>query len=243
MRFLSKLWKKEGLADLSKLKVDVHSHLIPGIDDGAATLDHSIGMIMAFADLGYQRLVTTPHVMLEGYVNTPEIILSGLGKVRQAIQELKIPIEIDAAAEYYFDAGLIEKIENKKLLTFGGNHVLFEFSFHQEPHFIDELIFAFKTHGYLPVLAHFERYGYYNSLEKAKELREKGVKIQLNLNSLSGHYGPQVQKQAEQMVKQKIVDLAGSDCHRIEHLQILKKNLSKPMYHQLLDLDLLNYQL
>lgn len=240
---LFSLFEKKHLADLSKLGTDVHSHLIPGIDDGASTMDHSIGMLLAFAELGYKKAITTPHIMAEGYVNSPQTILPGLEHVRAEIEKLKIPIQLEAAAEYYFDEGLMPKIKNKELLTFDGNKVLFEFSFSQEPQYVEELIFTFRTNGYQPVLAHFERYTYYTTIEKAIELREKGVAIQMNLNSLSGHYGPQIQKQAERMVQAKIVDLAGSDCHRIEHLHILKNNLHKKTFHQLLDLDLMNYRL
>jgi tyrosine-protein phosphatase YwqE len=166
-----------------------------------------------------------------------------LEQVRTAIKEQAIAIELNAAAEYYFDEGLFEKIEQKNILTFGENCVLFEFSFLQEPIKEKELIFSFFTNGYQPVLAHYERYAYYQSIHKAEELREMGVKIQMNLNSLSGHYGPKVQKQAELLIKNKLVDLVGSDCHRIEHLHILKQNLHKANFYRLLDLDLMNYRL
>lgn len=242
---LLKKWlgRNKDFAEIGKLGVDIHSHLIPKIDDGAQTMEHAIGMINKFASMGYKKLITTPHVMQEGYTNTSETILQGLEALREEIKAYKIPIEIDAAAEYYFDEGLFEKIKSKELLTFAENHVLFEFSFMSEPQGVDELIFELQTNGYQPVLAHFERYGYYNSIQKAVELREKGVKIQMNLNALAGHYGPMAQKQAEAMVKNKIVDIAGSDCHRIEHLQILERNLNKKYYHQLLDLPLMNYTL
>ena len=237
------LFSKKYSADISRLKVDVHSHLIPGIDDGAQTMDHSLGMINRFVELGYQKLVTTPHVMTDTYNNSPEIILSGLNQVREAIKSAAIDIEIDASAEYYFDEFLIERINKRELLTFGDNHVLFEFSFNQAPSHVDELIFAFQSNGFRPVLAHFERYVYYSGIEKAQELSERGVLIQLNLNSLTGHYGKQAQKQAELLIDRKFVDLAGSDCHRIEHLDILQRHLSKKHMHKLLDLDLLNYKL
>jgi tyrosine-protein phosphatase YwqE len=237
------LFSKKRPADISRLKVDVHSHLIPGIDDGAQTMDHSLGMINRFVELGYQKLVTTPHVMTDTYNNSPEIIFGGLNQLREAIKSSSMDIEIDAAAEYYFDEFLIERINKRELLTFGDNHVLFEFSFNQAPSHVDELIFAFQSNGFRPVLAHFERYVYYSGIEKAQELRERGVLIQLNLNSLTGHYGKQAQKQAELLIDRKFVDLAGSDCHRIEHLDILQRHLSKKHMHKLLDLDLLNYKL
>jgi tyrosine-protein phosphatase YwqE len=181
--------------------------------------------------------------MTDTYNNSPEIILSGLSEVREAIITSSLDIEIEAAAEYYFDEFLIDRIKKQELLTFGENYALFEFSFNQVPSHVDELLFAFQSNGYRPVLAHFERYIYFSGVDKARELRERGVAIQMNLNSLTGHYGKQVQKQAELLVDQQLVDLAGSDCHRIEHLDVLQQHLSKKHLHKLLDLDLLNYKL
>jgi protein-tyrosine phosphatase len=93
-------------------------------------------------------------------------------------------------------------------------------------------------------LAHFERYIYFHGdLDKAREYKEKGALIQLNLNSLSGHYGPDVKRQAERLIDAKLVDFVGTDCHRMDHLMLLEKNLSKPYFHKLMDLNLLNKDL
>lgn len=237
------LFKKKSPIDLSRLGTDVHSHLIPGIDDGAATIEHSLGMINRFVELGYSKLITTPHVMSDYYRNTPGIIGNGLAELKNEVEKAGLKIEIEAAAEYYFDDNLFNKIDDGEILTFGENNVLFEFSFSQEPQRVDDLLFELQIKGYRPVIAHFERYEYYDDIKVAHELREKGVKIQLNLNSLTGHYGPLVKKQAERLIDAKIVDLAGSDCHRIEHLNILSSNLSKSYFHKLLDLELMNYKL
>jgi tyrosine-protein phosphatase YwqE len=228
--------------DLSDLVVDVHSHLIPGIDDGAQTMDQTIGMLLKFHDLGIRRIITTPHIMSDMYNNTPEIILKGLDDVKAVIEKLKIDIEIEAAAEYFFDEFLIEKVKKKELLTFGESHVLFEFSFSTEPLQIADLIFRMKTNGYQPILAHFERYPYYfNQPEKhVEDFKMKGVKLQMNLNSLTGHYGPQVRKQAELMIDKGWVDMVGSDCHRIDHLAILENNLTLNYFHKLKEIPLIN---
>lgn len=231
--------------DLSDIGVDIHSHLIPGIDDGSQSMDQTLGMLLKFKELGIRRLVTTPHVMSDVYKNTPAIILSGLELVQKEIESHNIGIELSAAAEYFYDEFLIEKVKNKELLTFGDNYVLFEFSFSTEPHQIAELIFAMKTHGYQPILAHFERYPYYfdNPEKYVEEFKNKGVKLQLNLNSLTGHYGPKVRKQAELMIDKGWVDLVGSDCHRIEHLTILENNLGLKYFHKLKELTLINRSL
>jgi tyrosine-protein phosphatase YwqE len=110
--------------ELSKLKVDIHSHLIPAIDDGSQSLDQTIAMLQKFEELGYSKVITTPHIMSDTYPNSKETILPGLDLVRNEIAKLGLKIEIDAAAEYYFDETFMQKISNRDLLTFGDNYVL-----------------------------------------------------------------------------------------------------------------------
>lgn len=239
--------KKEVLepVDLSFISVDMHSHLIPGIDDGAATMDDSMVMLAKFESLGYKKVITTPHIMSDYFKNTPDIILNGLESVRNNAKTIGLSIEIDAAAEYYFDDAFMERLKRKdEILTFGDNYVLFEYSFHSKPSYTNELIFELLTQNYQPVLAHFERYMYYlGNIDEAVKLREAGVKIQMNINSLFGHYGPDIQKQARLMVDSGIVDFVGTDCHRIDHLMTLEANRVDPYFHKLSNLNLLNHSL
>lgn len=234
--------QKKEAADLGgKLLVDIHSHLLPGIDDGAPTMDHTIGMLRKFEELGYQKLIFTPHVMSGVYDNTSEIILNKLDEVRKVSQDLGLKLVLEASAEYYFDETLFERIRTKDFLPFHGNHVLFEFSFRNQPSQVEELVFQLKSAGYQPVLAHFERYIYFHSsIEVAKSLRERGCYIQVNLNSFTGHYGPEVKNQAIRLLKAGLIDILGSDCHRIQHLESIEKSLKEPVFHQLLDLQVKN---
>jgi tyrosine-protein phosphatase YwqE len=244
---LSKLFKRKKPLDpieLSNIAVDMHSHLIPGIDDGSKSMDETIAMLAKFQHLGYRKVITTPHIMSDYYRNTPEIILSGLENVREVASKLGLTIEIEAAAEYYFDDHFLNLIKKKELLTFGENHVLVEFDFSSKPMYENEMFFELLTVGYKPVLAHFERYSaFHGKLEKAIEYRSRGVLIQLNLNSLTGHYGPEVKKQAERLIDNGLVDFVGTDCHRMQHLMTLEENLNLPYMHKLLDLELKNRQL
>jgi tyrosine-protein phosphatase YwqE len=247
MSFLNSLFgpkKRKTPFDLATLGVDMHSHLIPGIDDGAPTMDHSIAMLNKFAQLGYRKVITTPHILGEVHPNTPEIILDGLAKVRQEIQELQIPIELEAAAEYYCDETFLPKIKAKKLLSFGHNYVLMEFSMLNPSQYEAQALFELQVAGYTPVLAHFERYPYYHgNFEKVRELRERNIKIQINLGSLSGHYGSGVKKMAEELIKKGLVDFLGSDCHRMEHLLLLENHLDLTIFNDIEKLQLLNQQL
>lgn len=230
--------KKRAFApqDLGQLHTDVHSHLIPGIDDGAKSLDESIRLIQGLQSLGYKKLITTPHVMSDYYKNDKEKILSGLARVREALKLHKIDIELDAAAEYYLDEDFAELIKKRELLTFGKNMVLFELSFFEEPKILDQVIFDLQLEGYKPVLAHPERYPFYHrSMDKYQNLIDKGVLFQLNLGSISGNYGPDVMKVAEKMVDKGWVSLLGSDTHHMMHIQLFHTLKTNPILHRLLN--------
>lgn len=237
MSLLKNIFKKEPKLppiSFSAFGVDIHSHLIPGIDDGAADMEASVIMIKKFKELGFKKIVTTPHTMCDYYKNTPEIILGGLEKVREELKSRNIDIEIEAASEYNLDDGLSELIEKKQVLTMGDNYVLFELPFMSEPPNFQEIVFQFQTNGYKPILAHPERYTYwYDDFEKYEELRAKGILLQLNLLSLTGHYSPQTKKVAEKMVDANLIDAVGTDCHRIEHLYLLEKFATNKYFHKL----------
>ena len=234
MSFLSAIFGESSItktpADLSVLKCDIHSHFIPGIDDGAQAMDDSIALIKSFHELGYKKVITTPHILTDGYPNTPEIILGGLEKVRVALKNENIPVQIEAAAEYYIDFDFGRKLKQEKLLTFGKNYLLFEISYVNPPDNLDHIIFKLLTGGYRPVLAHPERYPFWaNDIEKYEQLKEKGVLLQLNINSLTGYYSKGVQRTAEQLIEKDMIDFLGSDCHHSGHVSFIK---TKAVYHK-----------
>jgi len=231
MRFFSKIFgseEKQSFNDYSFLKTDMHSHLIPGIDDGAKTLEDSINLIKGFVNLGYTKLITTPHVMGDFYKNTSETILNGLEIVRNEIKKQNIPIEIDAAAEYYLDDIFEQKLKNEKLLTFGDNYLLFEVSYINEPSGLLDSIFEIQMKGYKPVLAHPERYPYFfNRNGIFEEIIARGALLQVNINSLSGHYGPGAVKTAEILLSKNMVTFLGSDCHHAGHQNLMREVLKE----------------
>jgi protein-tyrosine phosphatase len=234
-RMLGKTEQTLPPADLSLVGTDMHSHFIPGIDDGAQNMDESLALLRAMQDLGYRRVITTPHVYTDLYPNTAERILEGLEAVREAIRREGLEIEIDAAAEYYLDEHFEKLIEQKQLLTFGKNYVLFELGFMQEPPNLSRAIFNMILQGYKPVLAHPERYDYWHGkLSKYEELADRDVLIQLNVNCLTGHYGQQVKETADALVDAGLVHFIGSDCHHPGHIQMLTAVRSNPRVHRLI---------
>ncbi|MCA6364578.1 MAG: capsular biosynthesis protein [Bacteroidetes bacterium] len=243
MNFFSRIFSKPDpviAADLSIVGVDMHSHFIPGIDDGAKTMEDTLQMLRGMQEFGYRKVITTPHIMSDFFRNTPEIILGGLEHVRKAAAADGLSLEIDAAAEYYDDFDLDKKLDQEKLLTFGGNYLLFEVSYLNEPQNINSLIFRFITNGYKPVLAHPERYPFwYRRLDVFEEMKEKGVLLQLNINSLTGHYSPDAKKVAEHLIDKNMVDFLGSDCHHAGHQQLMQRAVRTKALHKLLGSGLL----
>lgn len=248
LKSLKSLFKSEPekvLPDLSAIGVDMHSHLIPGIDDGAKTLEDSVELIRFMHQLGYSKLITTPHIMSDYFRNTPEIILEGLDSVRAALKENNIPVEIEAAAEYYIDDGFVQKLEEEKLLTIGkNNYLLVEVSYINPPDNVKDVMFRAQMLGYKPILAHPERYPFwYRTFEEYQSFRDMGVLLQINLNSVSGYYGPDAKRIAEKLIDNNMVDLVGSDLHHMKHAASLERVLYEKYLPKLLDLYLLNKDL
>jgi protein-tyrosine phosphatase len=217
--------KKDTITNVySLLRADMHSHLLPGIDDGSPDMDTSLELIRGMAALGYEKLITTPHIMWDIYQNTAALIGEKLETLRaRAVQE-GIGIDIHAAAEYFIDDHLGEMVERKeRLLSFGQNHVLVEFSMASRPLDWKKTLFDMQIQGYQPVIAHPERYSY---LEQDKsfyqELRDTGCLFQLNILSLCGYYGKNVLDLARYLIKKDFYDLLGSDLHNVRHLSILR---------------------
>ena len=208
----------------SLLNADMHSHLLPGIDDGSPDMETSIELIKGMKELGFKKLITTPHILWDMYKNTSTIILEKLDEVKNKLKEEQIDIDIQAAAEYFIDDHLGELLERKEpLLSFGNKMVLVEFSMASPPFDLKKTLFEMQIQGYQPVLAHPERYIYleYNK-NFYNELKDAGYLFQMNLLSLTGYYGRAVMNLARYLSKNQYYDLIGTDLHYFGHLNALK---------------------
>ncbi|QRQ99475.1 tyrosine-protein phosphatase [Dyadobacter sandarakinus] len=219
--------KKEKEADLSQLGIDIHSHIIPGIDDGVETIEEAVAMVQKMQALGYQRIVTTPHVMWDCYKNTPEIILSGLQDVREAALAAGLTIQIDAAAEYFIDEHFMELLNTQQqFLTLPGNRLLVELPYSTPLMNTSETLFSIIAQGYQPVLAHPERYTYFHADPSVyKKLADQGCELQVNILSLTTHYGENVHKMAEWLLKNELISYIGTDAHKIQHLELIHRSI------------------
>jgi len=215
-----------GIRMAEKLRVDLHSHLLPGIDDGAKTMEESLTLVRKMAALGFEKLILTPHVMIDAYPNSRETILEKLLLLREAVSREEIPIQLEASAEYYLDEGFPGLLEREEILPIAGKYLLFETSYMAKPHALPELIYAIKIHGYIPLMAHPERYRYVRDLEREYgALREQEVLFQLDSNSLGGFYGKDARRKADFLLQRGWIDFLGSDTHRMRHLEQLESVL------------------
>jgi protein-tyrosine phosphatase len=233
-------------ADLSVLGTDMHSHLLPGIDDGSPDIPTSLSLIKGMMELGYTKLITTPHVLADMYDNTSSIIFDKLQLLRDAVKKEGLSIEINAAAEYFLDDRVHKMIQNNEpLLPVSAKMILVEFSMAYPSHSLKDILFDMQMQGYQPIIAHPERYIY---LERTKdfydELKDIGCLFQVNLLSLIGHYGKTQLELAQYLSKRGFYDLAGTDLHHARHLDSLSHRELGIQLRKLMDTNkLINSQL
>ena len=230
--------------DLSSFYLDMHSHLIPGVDDGAPDVASAVALVKNLQDLGIQKVITTPHVMADLYPNTSEGLQDGLQQLKEGLKAENIEIEVEVAAEYLIDEAFGEKIEQEALLTLPGNRVLVEMSFVAEAPNLHNYLFQLQAKGYRPIMAHPERYLYYRgNLKEYERLKDYGCEFQLNLLSCTDYYGKAVKDIAKKLLKAELYDFIGTDLHRQEHLDYLNTHWKDRFLQQVLDTEFKNKKL
>ncbi len=225
----SKLFKKETFLNYESLAADMHSHFIPGVDDGSSSFDESVAMMQGLTELGFKKFITTPHIQPELFPNTEDIILQHLDNFQNELEKRKLNIEIQAAAEYYVDENFLNGLGAKtKFLTFGQNYILIEVSMVSRFKDLEKVIFELMLKGYKVILAHAERYPYMfenGKLDYYESLRDKEIFLQVNLRSFTGNYG-EIQKRIARMLAEKnMVDFLGTDLHKPIQLKIIEDAL------------------
>ncbi|KIA93836.1 histidinol phosphatase [Pedobacter kyungheensis] len=224
--------RKNKITDISWLGVDMHSHILPGIDDGSPDVATSIRFVKSLQELGFDQLIATPHIFKELYPNTPKTIGDAKALLQSEMTKQNITLKLGAAAEYMVDQDFTL---NQPLCKLDHKHVLIEMSYLNESPEISKTIFDIEIAGYQPILAHPERYTFYfKDQNRLKRFKEKGCLMQLNLLSVVGYYGKEVKQLAEILIKEKMYDLAGTDLHHDKHLITLTNAVESGKLYELI---------
>lgn len=206
--------------------IDIHSHLLPGIDDGAKNLDDSLRLIKALQGFGAKQFVTTPHIIQYFYDNDFQSIKSTEKVFHKNLEQNNISIPVRAAAEYMMDESFVKLFQSSALLTLKDNYVLVEMSYLNPPIQLYSIIFELQVAGYIPILAHPERYTFYhNNLDEYKKLINSGCLFQLNLLSVVGYYGAGIARIADYLLKNGMYNFVGSDVHHDNHIAAFEKKI------------------
>lgn len=222
-------------ADISFIKTDMHSHLLPGIDDGVPQKEQSIQFMQALMQLGYTSFICTPHILHTVHNNSKSTILPALQTVQTTINAAGLDIKVSAAAEYMVDEYVEQELKKTEEVLHFNKNVLIEMSYAAPSPNIEEVLFNLKLNGWQPVLAHPERYNYFHDKWTSYErLIDMGCEFQLNLLSLSDYYGPSVKAMAEKLIKKQMVHWLGTDLHHQKHLRAIQLLLTEKRFYDLL---------
>lgn len=199
--------------------VDIHSHLLPGIDDGAKNIEDTKSLTKQMKAIGFENIITTPHIITNVWDNTEESIREKHRETTANVAFKKSVKTFECAAEYMMDAELVKKLATEKLLTLKDNYILVEMSYLSPPIQLYDIIFELQVAGYKPVLAHPERYLFYhNNIKEYDKLKKTGCSFQLNLLSTVGYYGESVTQMANTLLGKGLIDFVGSDIHHQKHI-------------------------
>lgn len=217
--------KKIFLVDLLEGFIDIHNHILPGIDDGAKTVEDSFEMIDALNKLGFEGLIHTPHIMPGVHPNTPDTIANAEKNLSLHLKSHQLSIKRNIAAEHMIDEHFNQLLEQQQFMPLAQNYLLVEMSYLQASANLEDALEQSLKKELYPILAHPERYLYYHKkADYFKRLKKKeGVFMQLNLLALGGYYGVQVQKMAYTLLDMNVYDFAATDTHYMRHINALKK--------------------
>jgi protein-tyrosine phosphatase len=210
--------------------IDIHSHILPGVDDGAASIEDALNLMKKMRSFGIQNFVFTPHVMNEVWENSTE-------RIMQRFHEFKFHVEQEpglenvtmrVAAEYMLDENFLHLLETKDLLTVKDNMILVELSFMSPPMNLFRLLAEIQKKGYIPILAHPERYlSFHHNFGMYCKLKTAGCLFQVNLLSLSSYYNKEVQDTALWLIRNNLIDYLGTDIHKLHQMEAVEELLGK----------------
>jgi protein-tyrosine phosphatase len=196
---------------------DLHSHLLPGIDDGAPDLETSLAMARAFADQGVECVACTPHILPGLYHNSGPQIRQAVAELQLRVEDAGIPLKLVTGADNHIVPDFVDGLKRGHLLPLGDSaYVLVEPPHHVAPARLEDLFFDILLAGYIPVLTHPERLSWIESKYDVMErLAERGVWMQITSGSLSGRFGRRPRYWAERMLEEGLVHILATDAHNM----------------------------
>ena len=206
--------------------VDIHNHLLPGIDDGSTSLEETTLLIEGMKKLNIHSAIATPHTFGKLWDNTPDTIKNAFEIA--TVQDSNKYFLKGYASEYMLDNSFMQRLKEGPLLCTHENYILLEFDLFLKPINLYDMLFEIKIKGYKIIIAHPERYLYFHdNIKKYENLKEFGVYFQLNLLTMVGHYGKNIKKMAEQLLEKELYDFTGTDIHNNIHIDHF---INKPIY-------------
>lgn len=206
--------------------IDIHSHVLPGIDDGAKSIEDSKFLMNAMIGFGFKKIITTPHTIKNVWDNSRQKIIDLKEVVKEQLPTESNFLQLDCASEYFMDDNFVDQFQNEKLLTLKENYVLVEMSYINEPLQLYNILFDLQLQGYTPVLAHPERYSFFHKkFSSYEKLKKAGCFFQMNLLSSVGYYGKDVTITAEKLLSSGLIDFVGSDIHHKNHIAAFENRL------------------
>ncbi|SFU57346.1 Tyrosine-protein phosphatase YwqE [Pustulibacterium marinum] len=215
--------------------IDIHSHVLPGIDDGSDSVETSEELLNGMKELGFSKIIGTPHTLPNVWENTSETILKAYDLLKNTKQDLAVSVQLKASSEYFLDSNFLEKtLEANDIIPLKDKYILVELSYMNPPINLREILYAIQLKGYKPVMAHPERYLYYhNDFSQYEMLKEAGCLLQMNMLSGIGYYGRSVAEAADKLLKNQMIDFTGSDIHHMRHVKSFKSKLMIKSHKQL----------
>lgn len=198
--------------------IDIHCHILPGLDDGSKHMEESIQMARIAYKQGITKLIATPHHRTHRFDNEKQVVLEAVNNLNQRLADEEIPVMIYPGQEIRLHNEMVYTFNQDELLSLNNSHyILIELPTDTLPSYTEHLLYNLQSQGYVPVIAHPERYDYFvTDLNVLYDLIKHGALTQLTAGSLTGAFGKKTKKIAETMVKHRLVHLLASDAHHLK---------------------------
>lgn len=210
--------------------IDIHSHLIPNVDDGAKSPEETIELIKEAREAGITDIILTPHYIINSYEQNAETLILLKDKLQQIINSENIKVNLHIGMEVYITDNLVEILKQNKILTLAGSkYLLMELPLNTNVQYLDMVIFKLIENNIIPIIAHPERYKFVQEdPSKVRELIESGCLIQSNIGSILGIYGKKAKKTIKYLLKNDLINFIATDTHRKNTIYpLLEKGIKK----------------